>query len=343
MVQVSLRVGIVGAGAVVRGYHLPALSANPSIEVAWIADPRPGAAAEAAGEAAGEPAQLETAEPPFGGTDAVLIATPPATHRDLAVEALGAGCHVMCEKPLALTVAECEDIAEAAAGAGGIASVAFNQRRHPAVRALRDGIGAGALGEPRAVRSVSLSPGRESDSEWLGDPAQGGDVLFEVGVHHADLWRFLLSSDLAEAGGVARGAIASIGALTASDVSVSAQFGWGVGVVNRIEVYGSEATGSADLYSADAMRLIPASATGSEPGQRARRAGRAITGAPALARSAMSGGAFRQTFASQWEAFVAAIEGRGPNPAPPAEGVAAARAIALMQEGLKLPAGVRAG
>jgi len=128
----------------------------------------------------------------------VDICTPGDTHCDIAVAALEAGKHVLCEKPLANSVAEAEKMvaaAEAAAARGVRSMVAFNYRRVPALAYARKLVAAGRLGEIRHVRAVYLQ-------DWLSDPTSpltwrldrekaGSGALGDLGAHIVDAAQFV--------------------------------------------------------------------------------------------------------------------------------------------------------
>ncbi|PXY24439.1 dehydrogenase [Prauserella flavalba] len=130
--------------------------------------------------------------------DLVDICTPGDTHADIAIAALEAGKHVLCEKPLANTVAEAERMAEAAARADarGVRSmVAFNYRRVPALSLARRLVAEGRLGELRHVRAVYLQ-------DWLSDATSpmtwrlrkeqaGSGSLGDIGAHIVDATQFV--------------------------------------------------------------------------------------------------------------------------------------------------------
>jgi predicted dehydrogenase len=130
--------------------------------------------------------------------DLVDICTPGDSHAEIAIAALEAGKHVLCEKPMANTVAEAEAMAEAARQArqrGVRAMVAFNYRRVPALAHARNLVASGALGEIRHVRSVYLQ-------DWLSDPAApmtwrlrrehaGSGALGDLGAHIVDAAQFV--------------------------------------------------------------------------------------------------------------------------------------------------------
>ncbi|MFI8519702.1 Gfo/Idh/MocA family protein [Streptomyces sp. NPDC085481] len=133
----------------------------------------------------------------------VDVCTPGDSHAEIAVAALEAGKHVLCEKPLANSVAEAELMAaaaEAAAARGQVAMVGFNYRRVPALSYARRLVTEGRLGELRHVRVTYLQ-------DWLVDPAfpltwrlerehAGSGALGDLGAHAVDLAQFLAGEPL---------------------------------------------------------------------------------------------------------------------------------------------------
>jgi predicted dehydrogenase len=130
--------------------------------------------------------------------DLVDVCTPGNTHAEIAIAALQAGKHVLCEKPLANTVAEAEAMAEAAAraAADGVRSmVGFTYRRVPAIALARKLVAEGRLGEIRHVRAQYLQ-------DWIADPAApmswrlekdkaGSGALGDIGAHIVDLTQYI--------------------------------------------------------------------------------------------------------------------------------------------------------
>ncbi|MER6507044.1 Gfo/Idh/MocA family oxidoreductase [Nonomuraea sp. NPDC001636] len=125
----------------------------------------------------------------------VDICTPGDSHAEIAIAALRAGKHVICEKPLANTVAEAEAMVAAAAAAPGRSMVAFNYRRVPAVALARRYVEEGRLGEIRHVRAQYLQ-------DWIVDPEfplvwrlqkdkAGAGALGDIGSHIVDAAEFV--------------------------------------------------------------------------------------------------------------------------------------------------------
>lgn len=140
--------------------------------------------------------------------DVVDIVTPGDSHAEIAIAALEAGKHVLCEKPLANTVEEAERMAAAAARAaeGGVrAMVGFTYRRVPAVTKLRDLIAEGAIGRVQQVRAAYRQ-------DWLVDPQMplawrlqkeraGSGALGDIGAHAIDLAQFVTGERIASVSG----------------------------------------------------------------------------------------------------------------------------------------------
>lgn len=138
--------------------------------------------------------------------DLVDIVTPGDSHAEIALAALAAGKHVLCEKPLANTVAQARELAAAAASSGLVTMVGFNYRRVPALTLARDLIAAGRIGTVRHVRARYLQ-------DWLVDPMfplawrlqaerAGSGALGDLGAHIIDLAEFLTGSFISAVSGI---------------------------------------------------------------------------------------------------------------------------------------------
>jgi scyllo-inositol 2-dehydrogenase (NAD+) len=126
--------------------------------------------------------------------DAVVISTPTFTHRDLAVRAAGAGKHVFCEKPMALTIEECDDMIQAAKSSGVALQIGFMRRFQQEFVEARRRIAAGDVGEPMVVKSLTRGPGLPPS--WAWDLEKSNGMLAEVNSHDFDCVRWLAGSDI---------------------------------------------------------------------------------------------------------------------------------------------------
>ncbi len=187
---------VLGAGAVTRARHLPALQAVGGRAVS-IFDPD-AQAASSAGAAFGIPTVAASAEAAVLHPDAeaVLVASPNAFHREQTELALAADRHVLCEKPAALRLADAQAMASAAKQAGKVLQVGFHHRfgsEHLCVRKLIRG---GVLGEIRGFHAAisepfDIIPGGVRNYRF--DAQQGGGfTLIDVGQHRIDQMRDLL-------------------------------------------------------------------------------------------------------------------------------------------------------
>ncbi|SFK19657.1 Gfo/Idh/MocA family protein [Amycolatopsis sacchari] len=134
--------------------------------------------------------------------DVVHICSPNGTHHDYAIAALEAGKHVVCEKPLGMSVAEAERMADKARESGLVATVPFVYRFHPVVREIRARRIAGEFGEWNLLHGSYLqdwllSPGA---ANWRVDPVAGGRsrAFADVGSHWCDLVEWVSGERLAE-------------------------------------------------------------------------------------------------------------------------------------------------
>ncbi|MBL8771559.1 MAG: Gfo/Idh/MocA family oxidoreductase [Phenylobacterium sp.] len=187
-----LRIGVAGLS---RGFDLtrPTLQADARVAVVAAADPRPEARAAFQAEF-GAPA-YPTAEAMFEDPDVevVYIATPHETHADLAVAAARQGKHILVEKPMALSLADCARMRSAADAAGVSLVVGPSHGFDAPVAWAGDFIASGVVGAPRMVTSVTFTdfiyrPRRPAEL----DTRQGGGVVFSQAAHQVDVARRLV-------------------------------------------------------------------------------------------------------------------------------------------------------
>jgi predicted dehydrogenase len=130
--------------------------------------------------------------------DAVILAVPPSEIAELAIAAFSAGKHVMCEKPLGISVEEAERVAAACERSGKIGAINFCYKFHPALQRFRKCIEAGVLGKLNCIDIRWVLPNRLNDNltiHWKGQEELGGGVLQNFGVHLLD-YLFSESSDV---------------------------------------------------------------------------------------------------------------------------------------------------
>lgn len=131
------------------------------------------------------------------GVDAIYIPLPNSMHREWTIRAAEHGKHVLCEKPLALSTAECREMADAARGAGVLLMEAFMYRFHPRTEALLEHVRSGAIGEVRSIRSTFTFRLTRQDNIRL-DPDLGGGALMDVGCYCVNASRTVAGSEPVE-------------------------------------------------------------------------------------------------------------------------------------------------
>jgi predicted dehydrogenase len=125
----------------------------------------------------------------------VHICTPNQFHYPIARDALAAGKHVICEKPMAMSTAEADDLVRLAAASGRIAAITFNQRYYPLLQEMRARVQRGDVGEIYIVQGGYLQDWllEDTDWNWRLEPEAGGElrVVGDVGSHWLDLATFV--------------------------------------------------------------------------------------------------------------------------------------------------------
>ncbi len=130
--------------------------------------------------------------------DAVYIATPNALHAEQVMAAAAAGKHVLCDKPLATTVADAERAVAACADAGVHLGLMFQTRRFGGVADAAAAVRGGALGRV-ALAQVEMSAGRNLPQGWRTEPALAGlGTINNIAVHAIDLLGYLLDANVTE-------------------------------------------------------------------------------------------------------------------------------------------------
>jgi predicted dehydrogenase len=188
-----IRWGILGAGSVARRRVIPAMLADPGSTVQCLLVRDPERAAQLAGElgVATHTHQVEAlVNDPL--VDAVYVSSPVDLHQEHVLAAAEAGKHVLCEKPMARSAAECTQMIAACQHAGVHLELCFVLRGWPIYQQVRDLVLTGRLGRLVELRAHLAKWTPRRPDEWRLDPARsGGGALNDVGSHYLDLFRFL--------------------------------------------------------------------------------------------------------------------------------------------------------
>jgi predicted dehydrogenase len=202
----TIRVGVVGTGFG-AAVHIPALQEVDDFEVVAVCSRRPERAHLAAAQHGIQTAVSDYRELMRDpDVDAVVIATPPFLHHSMVIAALEEGKHVLCEKPMAKSLAESRDMVKIAERVGVTAMVNHEFRFVPGRARAKELIDEGYIGEPH---SASLTIYRSSLNDpngipfgWLMEAEKAGGMLGAAGPHHIDALRWWFGEVKSVAGAV---------------------------------------------------------------------------------------------------------------------------------------------
>ena len=193
-----INIGIIGCGKIAQVRHIPEYAENPDAKLAAFFSPNRARAQEQADKYGGkvyDTAEALLADPEI---DAVSICAANYAHAELSIQALNAGKHVLCEKPMATTLADCEAMVECAKKNGKFLMIGHNQRLAKAHMEAKRLIDEGLIGDIITFRTSfghggpetwSISPGK---NVWFFDKKKAAmGVMADLGVHKTDLIQYL--------------------------------------------------------------------------------------------------------------------------------------------------------
>ena len=195
----QVKVAVVGTGGI-AGRHGLALADNPDAVIVAAVDIDRERREQFAARWGGEPCHRLT--PALDRVDAVYVLTPPGFRRKYALEAIAAGKHVFCEKPLAITADDGAAIVAAAESRGVVAMTGFNQRYRDGYRRLHDTARGGSLGRLHHFwcQRFGMGAGAQGTAAgrgWRTDPATLCGMTIESLSHDIDLLRWIMADEVA--------------------------------------------------------------------------------------------------------------------------------------------------
>lgn len=187
-------IGLIGCGGM--GSSLAkAMNATGAGRIAAVADVEQERARSLAEELGAQPFEDHRSMLAATEVAAVIVASPPFMHRTLAEDVLEAGRHVFVEKPLAVTLEDCDAILRAAETADRKLMVGQVLRYYPTWRFIRERVAAGAIGRPLAAQVTRVGGGWGSFRvSWRHEMAKSGGMLMEVNAHEIDFMCDLLGT-----------------------------------------------------------------------------------------------------------------------------------------------------
>jgi predicted dehydrogenase len=242
---------MMGAGTI-SGAHLPALAAREDVQITCLADANDAAARTRASQfgipaIVGDYRELIARD----DVDAVVVGIPTRFHADAAIQALRAGKHVLCEKPLARTLEDCDAIAAAARESGRVFQIGFVRRFDRQWGTIRELIQAGAIGRPVQWRRIVVgAPPQPPYGAWYTQQAFSDGPLTENGSHDFDFARYTFGDARAVTASVIRlgrhGDIDDLGTVIVdfhSGDQMLCQWGWSLPVGASASMSGLDVLG----------------------------------------------------------------------------------------------------
>jgi predicted dehydrogenase len=203
-----VKYGIIGVGAIAQRRHIPECIANPDSVLIGIADANQ-ARCEELGKRFGVKSFCDHKDLlKMGELDAVVVSGPNALHAAQTIDALSAGKHVLCEKPMAISREEAKSMIASAEKNKRYLMIGLNQRLMPPHVRAKEILKTGRLGNVLSFRTAFKHPGPEG---WSVDAAKSWffrkdqafmGVTGDLGIHKADLMRWLLDQEFTEVGGL---------------------------------------------------------------------------------------------------------------------------------------------
>jgi 1,5-anhydro-D-fructose reductase (1,5-anhydro-D-mannitol-forming) len=192
--------GLIGASNIARQYMINAINAQPDAEVIGVVSSNPERGAAFVAET-GVPCAYESLDALLADSDisCVYISTTNEQHHRQAIAAARAGKHVLCEKPLALSLADAHEMVAACRAAGVVMATNHHLRNAGLHRKMRDLIADGAIGIVLTIRVFHAVYLPAFLQGWrIDNPSAGGGVVLDITVHDADTVRFVLGDDPVE-------------------------------------------------------------------------------------------------------------------------------------------------
>lgn len=253
----SLRWGIVGLGRHARRFMAPAMKKCASVALAAVCS-RDLEKAKLFAQEFGCDQYFDSLEKMLAGArvDAVYVGSPNHVHKDQVLKIAGAGIHVLCDKPLANTVADCRTMVDACRSAGVKLGVGFHLRHNPAHKIVREKVVSGILGELSLAEIQYMHVITESEAKgnlpaWRRDPQKyGGGEFIGTGVHAIDLLRYVTGREIEQISALGDGGWYQTGFEMMVQTAMTLQGGVPVSLSaggmkypsNGFALYGSDAT-----------------------------------------------------------------------------------------------------
>jgi len=307
-----IHLGLIGCGQVTETRHLPALRNLAGAEVVAVADLDATRVRRVA-----EQFHIKQRYTNFldllkdSTIEAIAVCVPAQFHVEVALAALEAGKHLLIEKPLALSLEEADRLITYARQLPYKVMLGFNLRWHRLLRQARALIQQGGLGPLELMRTTFTSY-LENVPEWRKRRELGGGVFFEVAVHHFDLWRFLLRSEIEEVFAVSRSPhwddeTSLVTARLTNGVVVTSIFSEHTSLSHEVEIYGQAGRLRVSCSHFDGLEYFSSTSVPGDVRTRLRQLAHTLKELPQGVLRMPQGGDFAASYQAEWRHFLDAI------------------------------------
>ncbi len=301
-----IRFGVIGAGRIGK-VHSRAITANPKAKLAYVADAMPKAAEDLANSYGAKVASVDEIMKATD-VDAVLIGSPTGFHAEQIQAASNAGKHILCEKPVSLSVSAIHETLKVVEKNKSTLMIGFNRRFDPSFAELEARVRKGAVGEVEMVTVISRDPSPPPAEYVKGS----GGIFRDMMIHDFDMARFLMGEEFvvvhALGAALVDKAIGAAGDVDTAAVQMQTKSGKIAVITNsrraaygydqRIEVHGSKGMIHAKNVHNTTVEVLSASGYQADPIQNFF-----------LER-------YGQAYANELNTFIAAVEAGNRNPRP---------------------------
>ncbi len=194
----KVKVGIIGCGGIANGKHMPSLSKLKDVQMVAFCDIVEEKAIKAKEQYGAPEAKIYTDYKELlkdKDIEVVHVCTPNRSHAPISIDALYAGKHVMCEKPMAKTAEDARKMVEAAKETGKKLTIGYQHRHKPEAIYLKNVIERGDLGDIYFAKAFAVR--RRGTPNWgvfLNEYEQGGGPLIDIGTHSLDITLYLMNN-----------------------------------------------------------------------------------------------------------------------------------------------------
>jgi predicted dehydrogenase len=307
-----VRIGFIGCGHATDQLHLPALKQLHGVEILGLADTDPEALRWASRHVRSTHLVADYQDLlKMDSIDAVAVCVPPQRHVEVALAALDAGKHLLIEKPLALTLQDCDRLIARASSTNLTVMMGFNTRWHRLTRNARAVIQQGKLGALELIRSIQTSSYR-TVPEWRRTRANGGGVLLDLAIHHFDLWRYLIQAEVEEITAYSRSGLredesAIVIARMSNGALATVACAERTNQNNTIEICGRAGSLTLSFYRFDGLEYASETDIPGNIRSRVDAAKRLVQELPQAILRLRHGGEWLQSYREQWRHFLSTM------------------------------------